>query len=52
MTDPSLPFSRRVFLQQGLSLRLEGQIANDAANLPLYRFKQRQIALVLRREWE
>jgi hypothetical protein len=44
--------SARVFLQQGLSLRLEGQIAHDDASLPLYRFKQRQIALVLRREWE
>lgn len=44
--------SARVFLQQGLSLRLEGQIADDDATVPLYRFKQRQIALVLRREWE
>ena len=48
----SFDASARVFLQQGLSLRLEGQIADDDANLPLYRFKQRQIALVLRREWE
>lgn len=48
----SVDASVRVFLQPSLSIRLEGQIAHDDANLPLYRFKQRQIALVLRREWK
>jgi len=48
----SIDASVRVFLQPSLSIRLEGQIAHDDANLPLYRFKQRQVALVLRREWK
>ncbi len=48
----SVDASVRVFLQPSLSIRLEGQIAHDDANLPLYRFKQRQIALVLRSEWK
>lgn len=48
----SVDASVRVFLQPSLSIRLEGQIAHDDANLSLYRFKQRQIALVLRREWK
>lgn len=39
-------------LTTGLSLRLEGQYADDQSNIPLYRFKQKQFAVVLRREWK
>lgn len=39
-------------LSKGLSMRLEGQYAHDDSSIPLYRFAQKQVALVLRREWQ
>ena len=47
LADASAQFK----LQDGLTLRLEGQMANDDANIPLYKYKQRQLSLVLRREF-
>jgi tetratricopeptide (TPR) repeat protein len=39
-------------LSKGLTMRFEGQYAQDDSSIPLYKFDQRQIALVLRREWQ
>ncbi len=39
-------------LRTGLTLRIEGQYVQDDATIPLYRFTQKQAALVLRREWQ
>lgn len=39
-------------LSRGLTLRVEAQYVQDDANIPLYRFSQKQAALVLRREWQ
>lgn len=48
----SIDLAAQVILRPGLSLRLEGQLVNDDANLPLYKYKQQQVAVVIRREWE
>lgn len=39
-------------LATGLTMRIEGQYVQDDASIPLYRFDQQQLALVLRREWQ
>ncbi|MEY3658134.1 MAG: hypothetical protein RL425_895 [Pseudomonadota bacterium] len=39
-------------LSKGLTMRFEGQYAKDSSSIPLYRFAQKQMAIVLRREWQ
>lgn len=48
----SIDLAAQVILRPGLSVRIEGQLVHDDANLPLYNYRQRQVAIVLRREWE
>ena len=38
-------------LQPGLSVRLQGQITEDDANIPLYDYQQKIVSVALRREW-
>ncbi len=38
-------------LKPGLSVRLQGQITEDDANIPLYDYQQKIISVALRREW-
>ncbi len=39
-------------LAKGLTMRLEAQYSKDDSTIPLYKFDQQQLALVLRREWQ
>lgn len=48
----SINLAAQLILKPSLSLRLEGQLVQDDANLPLYKYKRQQIAVVVRREWE
>jgi hypothetical protein len=48
----TVDLAAQVVLRPGLSVRIEGQLVHDDANLALYDYTQRQVAVVLRREWE
>lgn len=39
-------------LTKGLTMRLDAQYAQDESNVPLYTYDQKQLTLVLRREWQ
>lgn len=47
----SLDATVQFMLKPGLSLRLQGQMTHDDANIPLYEYDQKQISVILKREW-